>query len=464
MSPGPHGRVTRVLVAVTASLSLVLGLAMSATAVRWWQLRGENVDPDFTPPTPVTSVSSSPAPATGRCSENPCNYLLLGSDSREGLTPEEQQQYGTDDQIGGENRADTIMLIHTDPNLQKAIILSFPRDLWVEIPGHGSDKINAAFEGGVGGGGPQLMAQTVANLTGLRIDHYLYVDLAGFQGVVDTLGGVTMCPPAYLADPATGRIQDPLTGLDIEPGCQVMDGKTALAFVRTRHLPCDNIPDFSRIGRQQQFLRAVITQMLRPSKIAQAPALVGPVLDNMRRDARFLPGDLVYLVGEMRGLSTGAAEFRAVPGVAGWEGELSVVHMDPSAEQIFEAIRAGEPIGDAGTELVNTPISPANVEVAVIDGVSGGKASQVETVLENSGFAVDPELWAAWRTPKGVEGPAAIVYRPGSEAEASVVGAYLPGVPLVASERLRGTTVAVLVTAAYEPQEPGAGEQQCPVA
>lgn len=456
------GRVLRLLVAVTASLSLVLGLAMTGTAIRWVQLRGVGVVPGFPGGIPPSTVLPSPLPPTGACSKNPCNYLLLGSDSREGLTEEEQQQFGTDSQIGGTNRADTIMLIHTDPNMQKAIILSFPRDLWVEIPGHGSDKINAAFEGGIEGGGPELMAQTVATVTGLRIDHFLYVDLAGFQGVVDTLGGVTMCPPAYLADPATGRIQDPLTGLDIRPGCQEMDGPTALAFVRTRHLPCDNIPDFSRIGRQQQFLRAVITQMLRPSQIAKAPTLVGPVLENLRRDEGFLPGDLVYLVGEMRGLATGAAEFRAVPGVAGWEGALSVVQMDPSAEQIFAAIREGKPISDVGTTLVNTLISPANVDVAVIDDASGGRAQLVETVLGNSGFDVTPGIWSGGKTPDGVRGPAAIVYRPGSEEAAAVVSAYLPGVPLVASRDLRNAAVAVLITATYEPQEPDDGASQCP--
>ena len=88
------------------------------------------------------------------------------------------------------------MLVHTDPNLQKAIIVSFPRDLWVNIPGHGYDKINAAFEGGIEGGGPLLVAKTIHALTGLKINHYLYVDLAGFQGVVKTLGGVDMCIPA----------------------------------------------------------------------------------------------------------------------------------------------------------------------------------------------------------------------------------------------------------------------------
>src|SRR5262249_58999357 len=175
--------------------------------------------------------------STSSCTYQRCNYLLLGSVSRSGLPPNEQQQFGTNADIGGSNRADTIMLVHTDPALQKAIVVSFPRDLWVRIAdGHGHAKINSAFEGGVSGGGPQLMADTVSQLTGLRIDHYLYIDLAGFQNVVDTLGGVTLCIPDYQVNTPgilyqhtasggeqpiyygeTGHVADPNTGLDVVP-------------------------------------------------------------------------------------------------------------------------------------------------------------------------------------------------------------------------------------------------------
>jgi LCP family protein required for cell wall assembly len=454
MSSTPPGRFARAVLAVSASLALIIGLGTAVFAFGWYGLRDDNVDRVFEPADPAGQPPVEPE--TGACSKRACNYLILGSDSRAGLTPEEQEQFGTNQDIGGEQRADTVMLIHTDPALQKAIILSFPRDLWVEIPERGENKINAAFEGGVNGGGPQLMAQTVADLTGLRIDHYLYVDLAGFQGVVDTLGGVEMCPPGYLADPATGRIQDVLTGLDIEPGCQLMDGKTSLAFVRTRHLPCDNIPDFSRIGRQQQFLRALFTQMLRPEKIAQAPGLVSPVLRNIRRDGALLPGDLVYLVGQMRGLTTGAAEFRAVPGTSGWEGSLSVVHMAPEAEQIFAAIRRGEPLGDVGLTPGGVALSPANIPVAVIDAGSDGMADQVLTDLGNAGFDVSPGMWGRDRLPEGIRGTT-IVLAPGQDEAASVLSAYLPGIKVVESTALQDVPVAVVITGAYEPPAPGSG-------
>jgi hypothetical protein len=205
--------------------------------------------------------------------------------------------------------------------------------------------------------------------------------------------------------------------------------------------------------------------MLRPEKIVQAPGLVTPVLRNLRRDDDLLPGDLVYLVGQMRGLTTGAAEFRAVPGTAGWEGELSVVHMDPSAEQIFAAIRRGEAIEGVGETLAGVPPTPANIPVSVYDVRSDGAAAEVLTMLGNAGFEIDPTILAADQVPDGVKGTT-IAFAPGYDEEVSVLAAYLPGVKVVESEALgEDRPIAVVVTSAYEPAEPGAGGGSgCPVA
>jgi len=467
-----HGTLARALVGVTASLALLVGLVTAGLTVRWVQLRKIGTDGDFHIARPSGSPTSAPA---APCADQACNYLLLGSDSRAGLSPEQQEQFGTDESIGGANRADTIMLVHTDPRLQKAIVLSFPRDLWVAIPGRGHDRINTAFEGGLRHGGAQTVAQTVANLTGLEIHHYLYVDLEGFRRTVNTLGGVDMCIPAYNVNTPgvltgtapngeptpvpydeIGHIADPNSGLNIEPGCQRLGGDQALAYVRARHLPCDRIPDFARIGRQQQFLRAVVNQMLQPSVVVMAPALVEPVLQNLRRDADLLPGDLVYLVGQLRGLSTGAVEFRTVPGFAAQEGTKAVLRMDPSANEIFRAIRQGRPIGDVGTQLVNTPPSEANTRVAVVDVDSGGTASAVESLLSDAGFDVSPGIWTASQAPIDVSGPA-IVFRPEASAHAQVVAAYLPDLRLVASADLRGAQVAVVIPSSYTLVRPGQG-------
>ena len=475
-----HGTLARALVGVTASLALLVGLVTTGLTVRWVQLRGIGTDRDFYGVGP----SGSPTPtSTDPCADEACNYLILGSDSRAGLSAAE---YGTNEDIGGTSRADTIMLVHTDPRLRKAIVLSFPRDLWVTIPGKGRNRINTAFEGGLEHGGPQLTAQTVANLTGLSIDHYLYVDLNGFTNIVNTLGGVDMCVPAYNVNtpgwlPATtpegeqtqvyvgdvGRIADPNAGLNIAPGCQRLDGRQALAYVRARHLPCDHIPDFARIGRQQQFLRAVVNQMLKPSMVVKAPSYVAPVLRGLRRDAGFLPSELVYLVGQLRGLSTGAVDFRVVPSVAAWEEEKSVLRMVPTAEKIFEAIRDGRPIGNVGTRLQNTPPSEANTTVAVIDVRSGGKAIRVQDTLGNAGFDISPGILGPEEKPDDLR-HAAILFRPGGEAYARVVGAYFPSLPLIESETLRGAHVAIVVPASSVPAPPdeggSEGPTECPAA
>src|SRR5262245_59215985 len=154
-------RLTRIVVGTAATLALIGGVITSVATFQWIQLRGIGTEefPDVVNPDQGSNVEHGP------CTKQACNFLVLGSDSRKGLSAD----FGTDASLGGTSRADTIMLVHTDPRSQKAVVLSFPRDLWVKIPGEGFDRINTAFEGGPRGGGPQLMAQTVANLTGLPV-------------------------------------------------------------------------------------------------------------------------------------------------------------------------------------------------------------------------------------------------------------------------------------------------------
>ncbi len=474
-APHAHGRTVRVLLALMATLSLIVAAVggisyasyQAATQIGVVDDPGHIWDP----------AESEPNGPTGPCVDDVCNYLILGSDSREGLSREEQTRFGTDDEIGGKNRADTIMLVHSDPARDKAVILSFPRDLWVDIPGHGEDKINAAFEGGVEGGGPALVAETIHKLTGLRINHFVYVDLAGFQDIVETLDGVEMCIPAenvntpdWVEGPSGdvyygegGYIADPFTGLYVKPGCQVLHGDQALAYVRTRHLQCDEIPDFARINRQQEFLRAVINRLLEPAELLKAPTLVRPVLASLRRDPKLTPADLVYLVGQMQGMTTGAADFRSVPGtveeqVVPWSTvPLSVVRMDPAAEELFAALRDGTPLPKVGTSLEGVEPSAATIDVPVVDHGSGGIATEVNAILADAGFIVsDVVTYATFGA--DVKG-SAIAFEPGHEIEAQVVAKYFPGLELVqtGAGALTGSDVAVFVTSGFELQEPGSG-------
>jgi LCP family protein required for cell wall assembly len=453
-SPHALGRLARVLVGSTATLALVVGAFSGYAMFSYLSARDDGV-------IDIGQQAEGEEAAVGPCVRDVCNYLLLGSDSRKGLTPEEQQQFGTDENNGGVFRSDTIMLVQLDPRREKAVVLSFPRDLWVQIPGRGWDRINTAFEGGVSGGGPLGVARTIHRLTGLKVNHFLYVDLLGFQRVVDTLGGVEMCIPF--------DVQDPLSALDLQAGCQTLDGRQALGYVRTRHLPCDAAaPDLSRIGRQQQFLRAVINQLLTPQEIVRAPGLVRPVLANLKRDEDLTIADLAHLVGRLRGLSTGAVEFRAVPAVPdlvqppGFTTEISVLRADASAEAIFRALRNGGQLSDLGTELINTPTSPANIPVAVLDDGSGEVAGEVEEILSTSGFDVSPGISPFAGSGIRVDGPA-IVFTHEHAEEAQVLAQYLPGTELHEIGRSSASwEVAVIATAGYRPSlEGGGSEPEC---
>ncbi|HEX6231008.1 MAG TPA: LCP family protein [Actinomycetota bacterium] len=459
-----HPHVRRTFLAVTASASALVMIASAFGMGAYFWTRGQIETFEIEPPPVASGSTATPAAdVLGRCAERACNYLLLGSDSREGLTPEEQVAFGTDEDIGGENRSDTIILVHTEPDRREAVFLSFPRDLWVDIPGVGMGKINAAFEGGIQGGGPARVARTVKSLTGMQIHHVLYVDLAGFQGLVDALGGVDMCVPYPM--------QDELTGLDIPAGCQRFDGSTALAYVRTRHQPCDTVPDFARISRQQQFLRAVVSKLLRPGELLRLPSLVPRLLDNLVVDEGLRnPAELVYLAGQLNGVSTGAAAFRSAPTVpAGTyvNGQyLSIVNLvQPDADELFERIRDGRPLEDLGAELPQTAPSPANIVVGVYPrgGDAGGIAMQVLDVLTEGGFDTTPGLLPTLDPPtKG----AFILYREGEEAEAEVVGSYFRNLELVAAPPdglPEGQDVAVIVTSRYTiPPPETAPPVECP--
>ncbi|WP_241010781.1 LCP family protein [Mycobacterium camsae] len=186
-------------------------------------------------------------PAAGRGT----NWLLVGSDSRQDLSPEQQEQLSTGGDAGT-GRTDTIMLVHI-PGLgsnARTTLVSIPRDSYVPIPGHDRDKINAAFSMG----GAPLLAQTVEQATGLRLDHYAEVGFGGFAVLVDALGGVTVCP--------TEPIRDPLAGLDLPAGCQQLDGRSALGYVRTRATPR---ADLDRMIHQRQFMSALLQRATSPA-------------------------------------------------------------------------------------------------------------------------------------------------------------------------------------------------------
>ena len=168
-------------------------------------------------------------------------YLLVGSDSRAGLTKQERGDLGTGKAAG--SRTDTILLLHVPGGRGPNLLLSLPRDSYVEIPGRGKSKINAAYAIG----GPDLLVETVEQATGVRVDDYIEVGFAGFVDVVDAVGGITVCPKTAVNDPKAGQLR-------LRKGCQDIDGRTALGYSRSRAFP---LGDITRTQHQREVIAQV---------------------------------------------------------------------------------------------------------------------------------------------------------------------------------------------------------------
>jgi LCP family protein required for cell wall assembly len=191
------------------------------------------------------------APSGQRPADQPGKtFLLVGSDSRAGLTKAEQRRLGTGS-TGGQ-RTDTIMLVYV-PLTGKPALISVPRDSYVDVPRNGKNRINAAYAFG----GPELLVQTVEQNTGLRIDGYMEIGFGGFVNVIDALDGIRMCLPS--------AIKDRDSHLDLPKGCQTLSGTEALGYVRMRK--ADPRGDFGRVERQREMLAAVAAKAASPATV-----------------------------------------------------------------------------------------------------------------------------------------------------------------------------------------------------
>ncbi|GAB3656387.1 hypothetical protein GCM10027596_10510 [Nocardioides korecus] len=188
-------------------------------------------------------------PAGARPAEQPgTTYLLVGSDSRKGLSAAENKRLGTGGVGDVGQRTDSIILLHTGNG--PSMLLSIPRDSLVPIPGHGTGKINSAFAYG----GPKLLVRTLEQSTGVRIDDYVEIGFGGFVNAVDAVGGITICP--------TQRMVDPRANLRIRKGCQQVDGVTALGYSRSRHV--SRYGDLDRARHQREVVSAIGAEVKSP--------------------------------------------------------------------------------------------------------------------------------------------------------------------------------------------------------
>jgi LCP family protein required for cell wall assembly len=225
--PGRHGR------RIALVIGVVIVILIAGTAGSYFWIDGQ-----------LNKTVSLPA-FSGQSAGT--NWLIVGSDSRKGLTTQQIVQ----DHVGfdlGTSDSDSLMLLHMGSG--QPVLISIPRDSYVPIPGHESNKINAALAYG----GPSLLVQTVENVTGLKINHYMGIGFGGLVSVVNTIGGVRIC--------LTTAINDSDSGADLSAGCHNLDGTQALAFVRDRHSFADS--DLQRIQDQRAFLKALLSKATSP--------------------------------------------------------------------------------------------------------------------------------------------------------------------------------------------------------
>ncbi|GAB2698975.1 LCP family protein [Nocardia thraciensis] len=269
---------------------------------------------------------------TDRIGDTPgTNWLLTGSDSRLGLTKDQESELSTGDtsDAGGE-RSDTIMLVHV-PKSGATTIVSLPRDSYVPIPGIGRDKLNAAYSAG----GPKLLAQTVETITGLHIDHFAEIGFGGFAGMVDAVGGIDMCLPY--------PIDDPLAGIDLPAGCQHLGGAQALGFVRTRATPR---ADLDRMQNQQMFMAALLKKATSTGTLVN-PLRSWPLAQGLTNSLRVDNGDHIWDLARLGWGLRGDTVTTTVP-IGGFDdvsGSGNVVLWDKEkAGRFFDALASDKPI------------------------------------------------------------------------------------------------------------------------
>lgn len=432
-SPRSWGQ--RLVIASGATLAVVALIGAMIVAVLWWRLGSfDRLPLDLTTPE-----------APGR----PLNFLVVGSDSREGVA-ESDADAGSflDDGGATGQRTDTILVARVDPGANTVTLLSIPRDLYVPIDQAGTeDRINVAYAEG----GAQQLIDTVRRELNIEINHYVEVNFGGFKSLVDTVGGV----PMYFDTP----LYDVYSGLDIaEPGCVNLNGQQALAFARSRHLQFlnpdtgeweqDYTADLGRIGRQQLFVARAMDQIggLGLTNVAKLNRLVGVASDNVTFDDDLDNAELLKLAKRFSAASSESLQTYSLPvEVSETDDGASVVLLKGAeAQPVLDIFR-----GIAPTTTTTGPASlaPAAVTVDVANGTGVvGQAAEASDALRAIGFVVGQVGNAV----NAGQVTTTVRYGKGAQAAADLVVSHLqPGVKAVADGSLAAGQVSLVTGADF---------------
>jgi LCP family protein required for cell wall assembly len=363
----------------------------------------------------------------------PFTLLVVGSDSRAGLNASGDAQFGGS-LVGGQ-RSDTIILVRVVPKTRQLMMLSIPRDLWGPIPGHGSNRINTAFDTG-----PNLLIQTIQQDLGIPINHYVEVNFDTFRDISNAVGGVNF----YFPTPA----KDILANLSIAAaGCYSLKGDQALAFVRSRHYEYyqdgywhfEGLSDLARIQRQQAFIKKMIKraegEYTNPFALN---AIIGGVTKNLTVDSGFSPGLMLSVAKDFRSMNVAAIPNLTLPtyGYTTPGGADVLGLLQPQAAQAIAAFNgfgkvtpkpahqpASQPASHPTTTLPPVTVAPASVSIEVANGTgTPGQAGSMTQVLAALGYHS-----GVTGSPGYGHGTTEVRYAPDSLTAARQVAARIPG-------------------------------------
>ena len=391
------------------------------------------------------------------------NLLLVGMDSRAGLTAQQQDELDTGDDESLLN-TDTMILVHVPADGAAASFVSLPRDTYVSIPGNGKGKLNSAYGDGykaAGGsdadkdaGGSRLLIQTISQLTGLQIDHYAEVNLLGFFNLSNIVGGVEVNLCYAVADPD-------YTGARFPAGVQTISGADALKFVRERHgyrvddPSKDALPrsDIDREIRQQVYIAGLLRNVLS-SKLLLNPAKQQQIVEQVGSSITVDEGlDLFDLASQMQGVQPGNITFQSIPGLTPAKVPTWGLVVQPPApegvQSFFADLTAASAAGAAPTAPTSSAPAPATVApdqvtVSVRNG-SGrtGAAATAATALAQAGFHAT-SAGNATGTPTTT-----IAHRTGDDAAAATLATKVPGATLTTDDTLAAGHLTLILGADF---------------
>lgn len=380
-------------------------------------------------------------------SSRPINILLVGSDSRKNVKASQVNAFGSTATYGG-RRSDVTMILHLDPSTHKASLLSIPRDMFVPIAGtNHSNRINAAYNAG-----PEKLIETIHQDFGITINHYVEVNFSGFQGVVNSLGGVSL----YFPYP----VYDHYSGLNIpHAGCTKLNGFQALAVVRSRHYHYykngywhyDPTSDFGRIKRQHMFLKVLFSTVKSQglTNPIKANALIGSMVHYVTIDSGFSLTSMAQLLTTYSSLNPLSVPTYTLPTkIANNYHYKGVNYGDvllpsKSADKAMITKFLASPTAKASPKTTTPAISPSNVSTQILNGSGvAGQATQVSNQLKSDGFKVSGTGNAnSFNYTKSV-----IQYLPGNKAKAQVLQSKVQGATMLQQvSSLSGSSVALIV-------------------